>query len=115
MSRDENPTVYSTEWGDLRKKKKPKRGTAPQASLPPEKQTVYLHRESKGRGGKTVTLVKNLQLSPTDLKALSKELKRLCGTGGTIKNGVIEIQGEHRQRISAYLQGQGYRVKIAGG
>ncbi len=115
MSRDENPTVYSTEWGDLRQKKKPGRAHQPQVSLPPEEQTVYLHRESKGRGGRTVTLVKKLQLSPSDLKALGKELKRLCGTGGTVKNGIIEIQGEHRQKIAAYLQNKGYRIKIAGG
>ncbi|HEB64546.1 MAG TPA: translation initiation factor [Chloroflexi bacterium] len=115
MSHDENPTVYSTEWEDLGKKKRSRRTPQPQVSLPPEKQTVYLHRESKGRGGKTVTLVKKLQLSPSDLKALSKELKRLCGTGGTTKNGVIEIQGEHRQKIAAYLQNKGYRIKIAGG
>ncbi len=114
MSHDENPTVYSTEWGDLRKKKR-RKTAAPQASLPPDQQKVYLHRESKGRGGKVVTLVKNLQLTPADLKALGRELKRLCGTGGTIKNGVIEIQGEHRQKIAAHLQHRGYRVKISGG
>ncbi len=114
MSRDENPTVYSTEWGDLRKKK-PRKSPAPQNSLPPKKQTVYLRRESKGRGGKVVTLIEKLQLSPADLKALSKELKRLCGTGGTIKNGVIQIQGEQREKIAAHLRAKGYRVKIAGG
>ncbi|RMF48981.1 MAG: translation initiation factor [Anaerolineae bacterium] len=114
MSRDENPTVYSTEWGDLRKKK-PRKSPAPQNSLPPEKQHVYLHRESKGRGGKVVTLVKKLQLAPAEMKALGKELKRLCGTGGTIKNGVIEIQGEHRQKIAEYLRAKGYRVTISGG
>jgi len=114
MSRDENPTVYSTEWGDLRKK--PRRNAAGrQASLPPEKQTAYLHRESKGRGGKVVTLIKNLQLTPADLKALGRELKRLCGTGGAIKQDVIEIQGEHRQKIAAHLQKRGYKVKISGG
>ena len=114
MSRDENPTVYSTEWGDMRKKK-PSGQPSARISLPPEKQTVYLHRESKGRGGKTVTLVKNLQLSSTDLKALAKALKKLCGTGGTVKGGVIEIQGEHREKIAPYLRKQGYNVKIAGG
>ena len=83
--------------------------------MPPAQQTVYLHRESSGRGGKAVTLVKNLVSSPEDLKALAKQLKQECGTGGTIRDGVIEIQGEQRQRIAALLQKMGYKVKIAGG
>jgi translation initiation factor 1 len=74
-----------------------------------------LHRESSGRGGKAVTLVKNLVLSADDLKSLAKKLKQECGTGGTIKDGVIEIQGEQRQRIADVLQKLGYKVKIAGG
>jgi translation initiation factor 1 len=91
------------------------RKPAPVKSLPPQQQTVYLHRESKGRGGKTVTLVKQLVLSDTDLKALAKQLKQTCGTGGTIKDGVIEIQGEHREKIAELLRKHGYNVKIAGG
>lgn len=114
MSKNENRTVWSSEQGDLRKKKDltPERKGE---SLPPQQQTVYLHRESSGRGGKAVTLVKNLVLSPEDLKSLAKKLKQECGTGGTIKEGVIEIQGEQRQRIAAVLQTLGYRVKVAGG
>jgi translation initiation factor 1 len=113
MPREERPTVYSTEHGDLRKRSVP----APRkvTSLPPQQQTVYLHRESKGRGGKTVTLVKNLQLNPDDLKELSKTLKNACGCGGTIKDGIIEIQGDQRPRIAAVLHSMGYKVKIAGG
>jgi translation initiation factor 1 len=113
MARDDRPTVYSTEHGDLRnQERKPQ---AVRRSLPPQQQTAYLHRDSKGRGGKTVTLVKNLQLTPDDLKELAKTLKQACGTGGTIKDGVIEIQGEHREKIAAALQAMGYKVKIAGG
>ena len=112
MPKDHRPTVWSTEQGDLRKKvQKPR----PVKSLPPNQQTIYLHRESKGRGGKTVTLVKNLVLSESDLKALAKRLKKTCGTGGTIKNGVIEIQGEHREKIKGVLGKMGYQVKVAGG
>jgi len=88
---------------------------APSRSLPPQEQTAYLHRESKGRGGKVVSLIKNLRLSGKDLKALAKIIKQTCGTGGTIKNGVIEIQGEHRETIAAKLRELGYKVKIAGG
>jgi len=81
----------------------------------PHQQTVYLHRESAGRGGKAVTLVKNLSLSAEDMKLLAKKLKQECGTGGTIKDGVIEIQGKHREKIAALLSRLGYKVKIAGG
>ncbi len=112
MSKNENRTVWSSEQGDLRKKKE---NTAGATSLPPGQQTVYLHRESGGRKGKPVTLVKNLMLSADDLKSLAKKLKQECGTGGTIKDGVIEIQGEQRQRIAGVLQNLGYKVKIAGG
>ena len=83
--------------------------------MPPQQQTVYLHRESSGRAGKAVTLVKKLILSEEALKALAKKLKQECGTGGTIKEGVIEIQGEHREKIAGVLQKLGYKVKIAGG
>ncbi len=107
-----NKTIWSSEDGDLRKKEQ----TVSHAkSLPPQQQTVYLHRESSGRAGKAVTLVKKLILSEDDLKALAKKLKQECGTGGTVKDGVIEIQGEHHEKIADVLQKLGYKVKIAGG
>lgn len=113
MNRNTARTVWSSEEGDQRKKRS---AIAPKAaSLPPQQQTVYLHRDKGGRGGKVVTLVKNLTLSEEDLKSLARRLKQECGSGGTIKDGVIEIQGEHRERIAAALQRWGYRVKIAGG
>ena len=107
-----NRTVWSSTQGDLRKKETAAQQTP---SLPPSGQTVYLHRESKGRGGKPVTLVKNLVLSAEDMKGLTKRLKQLCGTGGTVKDGVIEMQGEHREKIAEMLKRMGYQVKIAGG
>ena len=113
MSPDENRTVYSTEHGDLRKQDR--QPSASKQSLPVRQQLVYLHRDSKGRGGKTVTLVKNLKLSDEDLKALAKTLKQACGVGGTIKEEVIEIQGDQRQKIARVLNDLGYKVKIAGG
>jgi translation initiation factor 1 len=125
MSRNENRTVWSSEHGDLRKKKdltpNPSLRSASQSptrrgeSLPPGQQIVYLHRESSGRHGKAVTLVKNLVLSADDMKVLAKTLKEACGTGGTIKEGLIEIQGEQRERIAEVLRKLGYKVKIAGG
>lgn len=112
MSKNKARSVWSSENGDLRKQGQK---TARTKSLPPGQQTVYLHRESKGRGGKTVTLVKNLILSEADLKHLAKRLKQVCGSGGTVKEGMIEIQGEHREKIAAALEKMGYKVKIAGG
>jgi len=108
----DNKTVWSSRQGDIRKQEQ---RSVNAKSLPPQQQTIYLHRESSGRGGKAVTLVKNLTLSADDLKTLAKKLKQECGTGGTVKDGVIEIQGEQRQKIADVLQKLGYKVKIAGG
>jgi translation initiation factor 1 len=107
-----NRTVWSSDDGDLRKHAQ----TASQTkSIPPQQQTAYLHRESGGRGGKVVSVVKNLVLTEDELKSLAKKLKQECGAGGTVKDGMIEIQGEHRQRMAEVLQKLGYKVKIAGG
>ena len=112
MMKDNNRTVWSSEQGDLRKT-----GSKHQkiVSLPPHQQTIYLHGDSKGRGGKSVTLVKNLVLSEEDMKELAKRLKQVCGSGGTVKDEMIEIQGEHREKIAGELKKMGYKVKIAGG
>jgi translation initiation factor 1 len=112
MPKDPRPTVYSTASGDQRKRQK---NIPLSPSLAPEKHLVYLHRESKGRGGKTVTLVKELHLNQNDLKKLATALKNACGTGGTIKDGIIEIQGDHREKIAGVLGKLGYKSKIAGG
>lgn len=112
MPKPDHHTVWSSEQGDLRRQN---RKSAPVKSLLPQQQIAYLHRESKGRGGKTVTLVKNLVLSEKDLKTLAKRLKQACGSGGTVKEGMIEIQGEHREKIAEVLRAAGYKVKIAGG
>ena len=114
MPNDDRPTVWSSEQGDLRKKTE-KSAPAKTASLPPQQQTVYLHRDSKGRGGKAVTVLKGLSLSEPELTALAKTLKQACGSGGTIKDGLIEIQGEQREKIAEVLRKLGYKVKIAGG
>ena len=113
MPTSNSRTVWTSEQGDLRNKdRKP---AAASVSLPPEKQTIYLHRESKGRGGKGVTLLKGLVLSEADMTALCKTIKQACGSGGTVKDGVIEIQGEQREKIAGVLRRLGYRVKLAGG
>lgn len=76
---------------------------------------VRVSRETKGRGGKAVTLVKGLALDAPALTALGKQLKAACGTGGTVKDGVIEVQGEHCDRVIELLKKQGWTVKRAGG
>ncbi len=83
-------------------------------TLPVKEQQLYLHLEQKG-GGKIVTLVKGFKGSNQDLKQLSKKLKKYCGTGGTVKNGNILVQGNVRNRILGLLSSAGYMVKKSGG
>lgn len=76
---------------------------------------VRVRRETKGRGGKTVTVVAGVPRDDGGIRELAGELKRRCGTGGTVKDGEIEIQGDHRDLIVAELEKRGYTVKRAGG
>ncbi len=76
---------------------------------------VRVRRETKGRGGKTVTAVSGVPLGGEALRDLASDLKRRCGTGGTAKDGVIEVQGDHRETIVAELSRRGFTVKLAGG
>jgi translation initiation factor 1 len=76
---------------------------------------VRIRRESKGRGGKTVTVIAGVPLKEEGIRALAGELKKRCGTGGTVKDGVIEIQGDHRELLMTELAAKGYKVKAAGG
>lgn len=76
---------------------------------------VRVSRETKGRSGKGVTLVKGLDLDDAALVVLGKQLKTACGSGGTVKDGVIEVQGDHVERVMTMLQAQGLKVKRAGG
>lgn len=76
---------------------------------------VRVSRETKGRAGKGVTLVKGLALNEAALVQLGKQLKAACGSGGTVKEGVIEIQGDHVDRVLAALLSQGHKAKRAGG
>jgi translation initiation factor 1 len=76
---------------------------------------VRVSRETKGRGGKGVTLVQGLALDADALVSLAKQLKTACGSGGTVKDGVIEVQGDHRERVIELLEAQGLAVKRAGG
>ena len=77
--------------------------------------TVRIFRETKGRRGKAVTVVRGLALGRDELDDLARELKRACGTGGSVKDGAVEIQGDQREKVAALLRDRGYTVKLAGG
>ena len=76
---------------------------------------IRVQREVKGRKGKTVTTVSGFQINADELNDLAKQLKRRCGTGGSIKDGVIIIQGDHRETLVTELKTRGFKAKIAGG
>ncbi|MDR9500685.1 MAG: translation initiation factor Sui1 [Desulfurivibrionaceae bacterium] len=84
-------------------------------ALPINDGIVRLRRETKGRKGKGVTLITGLPLAGDDLKKRAKALKQMCGSGGGVKNGVIEIQGDHRDVLEKELKRLGHKVKRAGG
>lgn len=86
-----------------------------QPGIPDGDGIARVRRETKGRGGKTVTTVSGLCLTPDDLKRLAKELKTRCGCGGGVKEGVIEIQGDKADVVRDWLTSQGYQAKRAGG
>lgn len=118
-----NRLVYSTESGRVtppppggtnRKPLPPKNAPKKQPELPNDG-VVRIFREKGGRGGKTVTVVRGLPDKGPQLEARAQELKRLCGAGGTLRDGVLEVQGDHRERIAEKLQALGYKVKLAGG
>ena len=82
---------------------------------PARDRTVRVSRETAGRKGKGVSVISGLPLGPAELEGLAGELKRRCGSGGTVRDGRIEIQGDHRDLLLAELTRRGYQVKRAGG
>jgi translation initiation factor 1 len=113
--------VYSTEHGDIcpacRQPMNDCRCTAQvdEARLASLDGVVRIRRETGGRKGKGVTTVSGVPLPEAELKTLAKALKKRCGSGGAVKEAVIEIQGDHREVLKAELERLGYRVKLAGG
>jgi len=103
--------VYSTEQAITRKPAR-RSGVTKQ---PPAGQGVRICYERKGRGGKVVCVVTGLPLDAGALRALSKRLKAALGTGGAVKDGHIEIQGDHRPKLMALLEREGFRPKFSGG
>ncbi|MBR9827951.1 MAG: translation initiation factor Sui1 [Oceanospirillales bacterium] len=76
---------------------------------------VRIRRETSGRKGKGVTTISGIPLVEKELKQLAKKLKQRCGTGGAVKDGIVEIQGDHRETLKIALEAEGYKVKLAGG
>ena len=115
--RDENPTVYSTSTGRICPKcGKPVDQCACKKTIKTIGDGVIrIFRDSKGRKGKTVTLISGIPLSDEDLRSLHSDLKQRCGSGGAIKDGVLEIQGDHRNTVLAELKKRGFTAKLAGG
>lgn len=112
--------VYSTDGGRMcpacRKPLAQCVCKARRASVPAGDGVVRVSRESKGRGGRTVTLVRGLALDADALAALGKRLRAACGSGGTVRDGVLEVQGDHVQRVVELLRAEGFaNVKQAGG
>lgn len=107
MSRD-NPLVYSTDTGRI---------TAP--SVPVERPRgdgiVRIARQTNGRKGKGVCLISGIDADDQTLVSIAAQLKKKCGCGGAVKEGVIEIQGDKRELIKTLLEAQGFKVKLAGG
>lgn len=87
----------------------------PSAPVPAGERKIRVSREVSGRGGKGVTVISGLALPAAELEALAGELKRACGAGGALREGRIEIQGEHRDRLVAELVKRGHAAKRAGG
>lgn len=110
--------VYSTEFGKMcpRCNRQAVKCTCRKQPSPPKNDgIVRLMRETKGRKGKGVTLITGIPLGDKELKKLAKLFQQKCGSGGSLKNGVIEIQGDHRDVLEKELVRHGYKVKRAGG
>jgi translation initiation factor 1 len=112
MTMHNRRVVLSSDSGPVEGRGAGKPKAAPPPGFPDDG-VVRLSRKKGGRGGKTVTVVRGLPAS--DLQTQAADLKRLCGAGGTLRDGAIEIQGDHRERIAERLRARGYQVKLAGG
>jgi translation initiation factor 1 len=116
--RDDHRLVYSSEQGRVCPncgRPKPKCACGQPRRVDRGDGIVRVRREKKGRRGKTVTTISGIPLPSEGLTQLAGELKRRCGTGGSAKNGVIEIQGDHCETLALELVSRGYTVKRAGG
>jgi translation initiation factor 1 len=108
--REANRVVWSSTDGDLRKARDPKLKARIAAGG-----RVKVRRETSGRRGKAVTTVADVPLDDAGLKELAARLKKRCGVGGAVKDGVIELQGDHRDAVLEVLRADGYDAVLAGG
>ena len=120
MAKNNNQTgglVYSTDAGRMcpNCRQPVSSCICKQSAVPKGDGLVRVSREIKGRGGKSVTLVKGLALDALSLAAIGKQLRTACGSGGTVKDGVVEIQGDHCGLVIAALTKLGHKPKLAGG
>lgn len=99
--------VYSTDQGRIKEEK--------QEKVTPSDGIAKVRRETKGRKGKGVIVISDLGLNSKELKALASKLKKSCGTGGSVVDETIEIQGDKRDTIKTELEKAGYKVKFIGG
>lgn len=119
MAKEQSRLVYSTDKGKLCSACKQAVDVCQCAALAAERPLgdgkVRIRRDSKGRKGKGVTLIEGLPLNISELEALARVLKTRCGSGGAVKDGVIEIQGDHRPVILEFLKAKNYDARLAGG
>ncbi|PIW60878.1 stress response translation initiation inhibitor YciH [Shewanella sp. CG12_big_fil_rev_8_21_14_0_65_47_15] len=109
MKADPNVSlVYSTDKGRISAELTPR-------AIPTSDGIVRIHRDSKGRKGKGVSIISGLGLDESALKALAQTLKKQCGCGGTVKDFTIEVQTDNREQLKLLLEKQNYKVKLAGG
>ena len=109
MARRDTKVVWTTTDGDLRRARDPR--PEPRATGG----RVQVRRETAGRRGKAVTTVSNVPLNDAGLRELARTLKKRCGVGGSAKDGVIELQGDHRDAVVEALRAEGFDVVLAGG
>lgn len=122
MKRDDSQLVYSTETGRICPncnrpiKKCVCKGRQSKSSSDAKTDGIIrIKRETKGRKGKTVTVISGFGKDDGDLKQLATNLKNICGSGGSVKDSIIIIQGDHREAVKSELEKQGFRTKFAGG
>lgn len=113
MADEDLKLVYSTAHPVSRKK--PNEHIAPKTATPPSLQKVRIRLERKGRGGKSVTVIEVIEARPAELRTLLKKLKAKLGTGGTLRENIMEIQGDRRDGVILELEKMGYRPKRSGG
>ncbi|NEP12972.1 MAG: translation initiation factor [Symploca sp. SIO2C1] len=115
QSSDSNPSGNRIAYQEFGSNSNPAAVERAVQELPPHQQNLRLQASRKGRKGKTVTIITGFQSQPETLSKLLKQLKSHCGSGGTVKENTLEIQGDHTQKLVQFLTKLGYKVKISGG